>query len=264
MKGWTLLTGASTGIGYEYAYILAQNNHNLILVARSEDKLSSLKKDLEEKFDTNCFILPIDLTAEDALTKINDLITSNNLEIDYLINNAGIGQFDYFHKISDEKLDTMLKLNMNVPTELTKMILPKLIVKNSGGIQFIASIASYLPTPLYCNYGATKAYLRHFGTSLHYELSHTNIKVNVFNPGVTKTDFFTKADQKNSLSQRLQMMSAKRCATLAYKALMSNKSTSLPGFLNNLTVYILLKFTPIFLQAKVIMKDLLKDNARKF
>jgi short-subunit dehydrogenase len=263
MDKYTLLTGASSGIGRAYAKILASNKHHLILIARSKDKLLSLQSELIEKFKIKCHILPLDLTEIESLNIIESFVKDNNIFIEYLINNAGIGQFDYFHKIDQNKMDKMLNLNMLIPTKLTKMFLPEMIKQNTGGVQFIASIASYLPTPLYCNYGATKAYLRHFGTSLHYELKDTNLKINVLNPGVTKTDFFAKADQNNSLIQKMQMMSAKRCAEISYKAFMKNKANTLPGFLNNFTVYFLLKFTPLFLQARAILNDLLKENDRK-
>lgn len=263
MNEFTLLTGASSGIGREYAKTLASHKHNLILIARSEDLLKTLKKEIENSFKVKCIILKLDLTQENAIESIENYIKDNNIFIKYLINNAGIGQFDYFHKIDENKMDKMLNLNMLVPTKLTKLVLPEMIKRNEGGVQFIASIASYLPTPLYCNYGATKAYLRHFGTSLHFELKKTNLKINVLNPGVTRTDFFNKADQNNSWIQKLQMMSAKRCAQISYNAFMKNKSTTLPGLLNNLTVYILLKFTPLFIQANAILNDLLKENERK-
>jgi len=263
MEQWTILTGASSGIGLEYARVLAQKRHNLILIARNQKAIEELSKELISNYSIKCRPFPLDLNSQDAIQTLEKYCNDNKLEINYLINNAGVGVFDYFHQIQEQRLMDMLNLNMNVPTLLTKLFLPKMIKKNSGGIQFIASIASYLPTPLYSNYGATKAYLRHFGTSLHYELKKTNIKINVFNPGVTKTRFFENADQKNSIAQQMQMMSAKRCAQLAYKALMKNKATSLPGFINNFTVSVILKITPLFLQARVIINDLLKNNSRK-
>lgn len=263
MDKFTLLTGASSGIGLEYSKVLAKNGHNILLIARREEKLQTLAKELEKEFKIKALYLVLDLSINDSHKVIRDYVEKNDIFINCIINNAGIGLFDYLHKMSEDNIKQLMYLNMQVPTLITREFLPDMIKNNEGAIQFIASIASYLPTPLYSIYGATKAYLRNFGVSLHYELKRTNIKINVLNPGVTKTEFFDKANQNNSWLQQAQMMSAKRCAQISYKALMKNKDTTLPGLLNNYTVYILLKFTPLFLQAKLIMKDLLKSNERK-
>lgn len=262
MDKCTLLTGASSGIGKEYAYVLAQNNHNLLLVARREQRLKELKEQIENDYQVKCHYLVLDLSLQDSHKQIRKYVDENHLFVNRIINNAGIGLFEYVHKIPEDKIKQLMYLNMQVPTLITREFLPDMLKNNDGAIQFIASIASYLPTPLYSIYGATKAYLRSFGTSLHYELKATNIKINVLNPGITKTEFFSKAKQDNSWIQRVQMMSAKKCAQISYRALQKNKATTLPGFINNYTVYILLKFTPLFIQAKLIMRDLLKSNER--
>lgn len=262
MDNYCLLTGASSGIGKEYAFVLAENKHNLLLVARREERLKEIQKELTEKYSIKCKILSLDLTEKDSHKQIRSFTNLHKIHLDTIINNAGIGHFEYLHKTSQADIEKLMYLNMSVPTLITREFLPDMIEKNSGQIQFIASIAGYLPTPLYSIYGATKAYLRNFGVSLHYELNKTNIKINVLNPGVTKTEFFQKANQNNSWVQELQMMSARKCAKIAYKALLKNQDTTLPGFINNYTVYFLLKFTPLFLQAKMIMNDLLKSNDR--
>tara|TARA_B100001971_G_scaffold37960_1_gene32967 strand:+ start:8311 stop:9105 length:795 start_codon:yes stop_codon:yes gene_type:complete len=262
MNKYTLLTGASSGIGLEYAHVLAANGHNLLLVARRKERLDELKNELCDKYQINCLILPLDLTEPDSHKQIRSFVKEKNVFINCIINNAGMGLFEYLHKMNEDQIRKLMYLNMQAPTLITREFLPEMLEKGEGAIQFIASIAGYLPTPLYSIYGATKAYLKNFGISLHYELKETPIKVNVLNPGVTKTEFFKKANQNNSWVQRVQMMSAKRCAEISYTALKKNKDSVLPGFINNYTVYVLLKFTPLFLQARMIMQDLMKSNER--
>jgi short-subunit dehydrogenase len=260
MSSWAIITGASSGIGKEYAKIMAGRGLNCVLVARRKDKLETLKSDLEKDYGIKVIIMAYDLSHKENCYKIYEECKSQKLQIDYLINNAGAGIFDYFH-LSDIKIqEEMITLNMTSPTLLTHLFLQDMVKRNHGYIQFVASIASYLPTPLYATYGASKAYLKHLGISLNYELKDTKIHVSVINPGVTETEFFTSAGQKNSWLQRAQMMSAKKCAEHGYRALMKNKNSSMAGFVNWFTAHILTKHLPSRFQAKIIYDDLVSSN----
>lgn len=255
---WAIITGASSGIGKEYSRILASKGLDCILVARREDLLKELSSELEKAYNVKTKIIALDLSKKENAYKLYD--ECKGLEVDYLINNAGAGIFDYFHNSSLVTQEEMMVLNIVSPTVITHLFLQDMIKKNRGYIQIVASIASYLPTPLYATYGASKAYLRHLGVSLNYELKDTNIHFSVINPGVTETEFFKTSGQKNSWLQRTQMMSARSCAEHGYKALMRNKNSAMAGILNWFTAHILTKHLPSRFQAKIIYDDLVKSN----
>lgn len=257
---WAIITGASTGIGREYAKIFAKRGINCILVARSENLLNELAKELEEVFKIKSKVFALDLSLKENSQILYQSCQDLGYEIDFLINNAGAGIFDFFHQSDLNVQQTMLTLNVESPTILTHLFLKDMIRRNKGYIQIVASIASYLPTPLYATYGASKAYLRHFGVSLNYELKDTKIHVSVINPGFTDTDFFKASKQKVSWIQKAQMMSAKRCAYLGFKSLMRNKNSSMAGFVNWFTAHILLNNLPSRFLAKFIYDDLIKNN----
>lgn len=258
---YALITGASSGIGKEYARIFAEKKVDCILVARRKDMLETLKAELVKNHGVKVEVIATDLSKKENSYVLYQECKNRNLDVDYLINNAGAGIFDFFHRSNLNVQEEMITLNMTAPTILTHLFLQDMVKKNRGYIQFVASIASYLATPLYATYGASKAYLKHLGISLNYELKDTNIHVSVINPGVTETDFFQTAGQKNSWLQRAQMMSARTCAEHGYRALMKNKNNALAGIVNWFTAHILTKHLPSRFQAKFIYDDLVKSNA---
>ncbi len=259
-ESWAVVTGASSGIGKEYARVLAKTGIHCVLVARREEQLKGLAAELSRDHGINCVIIVKDLSDRSSAQEIYAECSRLGLHVDYLINNAGAGVFEYFNQADLGSIEKMLELNVMAPTILTKLFLQDMIPRGRGYVQFVASIASYLPTPLYAGYGASKAYDRHFATSLNYELRGTGVHCSVINPGFTATEFFEAAGQKNSWSQRLQMMSAKRCAEIAFWSLKKNKASVMAGPLNWFTAHVLCRITPVRLQAWLLQDDLVRSN----
>lgn len=257
LKGkWAIVTGASKGIGREYSRLLAAQRVNILLIARSENLLNELSKELIENHGVKCFVFAIDMTEADFMNKLDGFLTDKNLYIDIVINNAGFGVYDEFVESDLSRTLDMMNLNMNAQVEMTYYFLKKMKEKNEGMIQLVASIASYFPTPLYSVYGATKSFLRHFGISVNYELRNTNIHMSVLNPGVTDTDFFQAAKQKLSLSQKVTKMSPRSVAEYGLGQLLRNNSTCLPGIWNQLTAYIFSRIMPEKIKAAIIYNDI--------
>ncbi len=229
----TLITGASGGIGEEFAKIFAKNGYNLVLVARSEEKLNRIAKELEKKYSIKTIILVQDLATPDAALKIYTKIKETRIVVDILINNAGFGEFADF---GDEELRTvteMINLNITTLTAMTSLFVKDMKIRNSGKILNIASIAAFQPLPKFAVYAATKAYVLNFSEALHYELRKTKVTVSALCPGPTETGFAKRANAAN-LKFFKNSMNSQIVAQRGYKGLMKNKMTIIPGFKNKL------------------------------
>lgn len=238
-----LITGASSGIGYELAKIYAENGYNLVITARRSQNLYALKEDILKNIisDVSVEIISIDLSLEKSAYKLFDIIKSKNIKVDILVNNAGIGIYGEFFKYSDEKIkknDSMINLNVKSVVELTKLFLDDMIEENNGGILNVSSIAAFQPGgPLMANYYASKAYILSFSEALREELRETNIVISVLCPGPTETEFEKSSDLKGSgLFSRLKVMTAKEVAKIAYRDFVKRKRIIIPGFMNKLAV----------------------------
>lgn len=189
MKKIALITGASTGIGKELSKIHAEKGGDLIIVARSEDKLNELKKELEEKYKINVFVISMDLTKPNAAKEIYEQVQIAGLKVDYLINNAGFGGLGKFNERELELDIQMINLNISVLTALTHYFLQDFVKNNEGKILNVSSTASLLPGPLQAVYYATKAYVTSFSNAISEELHDTNVTVTNLMPGATETEF---------------------------------------------------------------------------
>lgn len=189
MKKMALITGASSGIGKEFARIHSEKGGDLIIVARSEDKLNELKKELEESNKTNVYVIAKDLTEPNATKEIYDEVKEKNLKVDYLINNAGFGGLGKFYERDIEEDISMINLNIKALTSLTHHFLQDFVKSNDGKILNVSSTASLMPGPLQAVYYATKAYVTSFNNAIAEELHDTNITVTNLMPGATETEF---------------------------------------------------------------------------
>lgn len=223
MKKVALITGASSGIGKEFAQIHAHNNGDLVIVARRLDKLNALKSDLESKYDSQVTVIQKDLAAPNAAQEIYNTTKASGLKIDYLINNAGFGGRGKFYERSwNQDLD-MIKVNIIALTALTRLYLPDFVVANNGKILNVSSTASLVPGPLQAVYYATKAYVTSFSNAISEELRDTNITVTTLLPGLTATEFAKKADlEKTNLFQG-QNFSAAEVAKAGYEGMLKGK-----------------------------------------
>lgn len=227
----TLITGASGGIGLEIARLFAKDGINLLLIARSEDKLLKIKQEIEQRHSVTVNCLPLDLSKPEAITTIAHYVEQNGLHIEYLVNNAGFGDFGRFTERDLPKYREMIALNIATLTELTHIFAQKMAKQGSGRILNVASIAALQPVPLMAVYGATKAFVLSFSNAIRNELKKTGVTVTTLLPGPTATNFFNKAEA-NNVPMFQNTMSSEKVALGGYKAMMKGKKRIIPGFLN--------------------------------
>jgi len=172
-----LITGASSGFGVDFAYILASKGYDLIIVARRKDKLEEVNRTVADKYGVKVRVIDMDLTGFDAAKELYDITKDEQIEV--LINNAGFGMYDLFISQDAEKIDSMIQLNIAALTALTNLFLKDMVKKNSGFIMNVASFAGFNPMPSYAAYGASKAFVMNFSVALATELKETGSKVRV-------------------------------------------------------------------------------------
>lgn len=228
-----LITGASSGIGLELARIFASKGFNLVIVSRNLIELSKLKNELNEKYKIYVEEIEKDLSVPGAAKQVYDEIKSLDFEIDYLINNAGFGDFGEFHKSDWDKQERMINVNMLALTQLTRLYLPEMIKRKSGKIMNVASTAAFQPGPLMSVYYATKAYVLSFTEAIANEVEGTGVTVTALCPGPTKSGFQKAANVESS--KRLNAKSipdSKAVAEYGYKAMMKGKRVAIHGIMN--------------------------------
>ena len=232
MSTFTLVTGASTGIGRELAKLCAADKRNVVLVARSEDKLEALAETLRSDHGVDVEVLVRDLQDPEAAEKTHLEVRSRGLEIDTLINNAGFGYLGPFHEAEPSNQLDMIHLNVTALTHLTRLFLPELVARKRGQILNIASTASFQPGPFMAVYYATKAYVLSFSEALSEELRGTGVTVTALCPGVTDTGFQARAQSADSRLIRLGMQDARFVAEVGYRAMVRGKAVAIPGLAN--------------------------------
>lgn len=235
-----LITGASNGIGKELAYLMAQDRINLILVARSKDKLQEIATEIKNKYSVEVEVIQSDLSDPKSVHIIYDMVVSKGINLDILVNNAGFGDLDKFSIEKLKKYENMLNLNILALTQLTALFSEKMKQQKTGHILNVASTAAFQPLPYFSVYAATKAYVLSFSEALHYELKNYGIKVSVLCPGPTDTGFAQAADIKSAamFDEKKGGMSAQKVAQIAYRKMKTGKMTIVTGFLNKLNAYL--------------------------
>jgi len=228
----TLITGASSGIGEAFARRLAEEKHNLVLVARSEEKLRELCNELKFKHKITAHYIAVDLTDFEADSRLFRETEKHNLEVDWLINNAGFGSMGDFANLKLENELEMIRLNIQALVALTHRYLQKMRERKSGVIINVASTASFQPVPFMATYAATKAFVRSFSEAIAEENRLFNIKVTALCPGPTDTNFFETA---NAEAFRMKgMQTSEEVVEAALKAVKSGKATVVSGWTNYL------------------------------
>ena len=228
-----LITGASSGIGYELAKLFANDHHNLVLVARSAAKLTQFADELHHQFGVTVRNVPLDLTAVPAPQFLFDQLQREGIAVDILVNNAGYGVFGEFAKISAEESLGQIQLNVTALTHLTRLFLGPMLERRSGRIMNVASTAGFQPGPLMAVYYATKAYVISFSEALANELKGSGVTVTCLCPGATDTGFQRRAGVADTvLFKKLRPMDAKTVARDGYLGLMAGKTLVISGFRN--------------------------------
>lgn len=235
MKKTALITGASGGIGYELSRIFASQGDNLVLVARSKDKLESLKSELETQTGISVYIITKDLSISSSPKEIYEELNAQKIRIDYLINNAGFGDFGFFSDCNWDKQLEMIQLNVIALTNLTRLFLPDMINNKYGKILNVASTAAFQPGPTMSVYFASKAFVLSFSEAIANELKGTGVTVTVLCPGATATGFKAAAAlEESNLFKGNQIASSREVAEFGYKKMMSGKIVVIHGFINSL------------------------------
>lgn len=251
-RNYTLITGASTGIGYELAKLFAKDRHNLILVSRDEGKLETAKNELS-KYNVEVKILSLDLSKSEDIQGLFNYVEMNKLNVDILVNNAGIGTFGDFSEIEWVKEEALIDINIKVLTKLTKYFLPKIIECKNGGILNVASTAAFCSGPRMAAYYASKAYVLNLTEAIYEECKDSGIRISCLCPGPVKTTFQDKAGIKKSESAKKYLMDAEEVAKVSYKDFKKGKLIIIPGMKNKLLV-IGNKLLPRRISRKIILK----------
>jgi short-subunit dehydrogenase len=238
MNGWAIVTGASSGIGKAVAFEFAAGGFNLLLVARNEADLNRVAAQCRSRFAVEAEVIPTDLACREAVDRLVALLesTSSSRRYDVLVNNAGFGIHSGFVSSAIEENLRLVEVQLMAALRLTRAVLPGMIERRGGRLLNVASVYSYSPVPFQSVYGACKAFLLSFSSALQSELEGTGVTVSVFCPGVTQTEFRSRAGIREK--RRDSGMTAETAGRIAYNATMKGKHIVVPGWINRLFVFV--------------------------
>lgn len=232
-----LITGASSGIGAEFARILARQGCDLVLVARNKERLDALAEELGRNFGATSLVLAKDLSVRGAVEEIYSDLENKRVGIDILINNAGFGVYGPFLETKLTEEMEMLQVNIVSLTMLTKLFMRDMVSRGFGKILNIGSTGSFSPTPLSSVYCASKAYVLSFSEAIAEELTGTGVTVTTLCPGPTATGFAQRAQMAETKIFQQGTMTAKEVALTGYNAMMSGRPTVVAGMFNKIMVF---------------------------
>lgn len=234
MAQTALITGASSGIGLELARIFAQKGHHTVLVARSGDKLRELQSELEP-LGVQVRVLTADLSRMEEVDNVYRQLKEEGIVIDFLVNNAGFGDYGMFYETDWSKEAMMIDLNVKSLTYMTKLFLQDMVQRRRGRILNVASTAAFQPVPTMAVYSATKAYVLSFSEAISSELEGTGVTVTALCPGATQSGFWKVANMEDArLIKGRKLPSSAEVARYGYEALMKGKVVAVHGWLNKL------------------------------
>lgn len=238
-----LITGASSGIGAAFAEVFAKHGHDLVIVARDEGRLADLAAKLRTEYHTTAHIIPKDLALEVAATQVHREVLSRSIEIDVLVNNAGMIVYGMFSETDLAKELHMIRVNLTALTQLTKLFLPDMIRRGGGRILNLGSTGSFAPSPLNAVYSATKAYVLSFSEAIAEELVGTGVTVTVICPGAVRSELQSRAGMEDVRLLERGVMEAEAVAEAGYRALMAGQTVVVPGLYNRFQI-LLARFLP--------------------
>ncbi len=242
-----LITGASSGIGYELTKCFAEGGYHLVLVARDRRRLEAVAAERQREYKVGVSVLPYDLSLPQAPGELFSAVRGEAVQVEVLVNNAGFGSHgDFAHTEFSSQLE-MLQVNVVALTHLTRLFLPEMIARHSGRILNVASTAAFQPGPLMAVYYASKAYVLSFSEALANELGGTGVTVTALCPGPTTTEFQRRAGVENTPLMSGRIMSAKAVAAAGYQGLLAGKTVVVPGIRNRV-----LAFAVRFLPRRVV------------
>jgi short-subunit dehydrogenase len=261
-----LITGASAGIGYEFARQLAPVVSTMVLIARRNDRLEALKSELKViNPELKLFGRPLDLRDKDELERFCDWLDESGLAVALLINNAGLGDHGSFVDSEWERVNSMLQANVYALTYLTFRILPAMRKAGCGAILNVSSIASFLPVPNSAVYAATKAYVTSFSEAVRAELRSSNISVTALCPGPVSTEFLSRAtrqgDRQSHTAPDFFVVPVQEVVRQALKAVTKDRARVVPGAIVNVAMT-MVAFVPMFIK-RLVYNARLKRQPRK-
>ncbi len=233
-KHTALITGASSGIGYELSKIFAQNGNDLVLVARNAEKLKEIAETFQAEYKVTVHIVPINLATSNGPDELFQHLQRANIAINFLVNNAGFGVIGKFTTNDLATELEMIQLNITTLTHLTKLFLKGMVERKFGRIMNVASTAAFQPGPLMAIYYASKSYVLSFSEAIANELKGTGVTVTALCPGPTETDFGKRANMEGTKLFAAGVMSAERVAKIGYKKMMKGTTIAIPGFKNKM------------------------------
>jgi len=228
-----LVTGASSGIGYELAKCFARDGYNLVLVARSRDDLQKIAAQLTSEHGVSAKVIAKDLSAPASPQEIFEQVQTEGITIDIMVNNAGFGTYGTFSETNLRDELEMMQVNMVSPTHLTKLFLPGMIARGHGRIMNVSSMGAFQPGPLVAVYCATKNYILSFSEALAEELSGTGVTVTALCPGPVRTGFARRAKTERTRAMMRGLFNRiwepEDVAAVGYHGLMKGKTIVIPG-----------------------------------
>lgn len=256
-----LITGASNGIGLELAKVHASKGGNLVLVARNKSKLDELKAELERQYKVSVYTIGKDLSAVNSALEVYEETTKQNIPIDYLINNAGFGDFGMFVETDWNKECQMINLNITTLTHFTKLYLQDMVKRRKGKIMNVASTAAFQPGPTMAVYYATKAYVLSFSEAVDNEVRDKGITITSLCPGATESGFQAAAAMEESnLVKGKKLPTSKEVAEYGYTAMLKGKTVAIHGLMNSILANSV-RFTPRALVVRITRK--IQDKAKQ-
>ena len=260
MSKTALITGASGGIGYELSRVHAEKGGDLILVARNKDKMVELKTEFEEKHGVKVFIIGKDLSVAGSAREVYEEVKNMGLTVDYLVNNAGFGDYGMFVDSDWDRQESMININITSLAHLTWLYLPEMIRRGSGKILNLASTASFQPGPTMSVYFASKAFVLSFSEAINNEVNGSGVTVTALCPGATQSGFQAAAAMKDSkLFEGKDLPTSREVAEYGYRAMLKGKAVAIYGF-KNIVMANAVRFAP----RSVVVKVARKVQAKKY
>lgn len=232
MKEFIIITGASSGIGLEMAKQLAEKNYNLLLIARNEEKLLLLQKELQEMYKVDVDYLLFDLTEQQSAQDLYNLVKEQNYMVTGLINNAGFGEYGDFFEMPLQRIEEMIAVNITTLVGLTRLFGADMVRMGRGRIMNVASLLSFIPFPYYSVYSATKTFVLAFTETIISELEGSGVIVTALCPGTVETPFHTDAMRKTNAMCANKPMSVVVVAKAGVELFLNGKGITLVGFMN--------------------------------
>lgn len=234
---WALVTGADGGIGFELCRALARRGCNIVMASITVDPLRKAALDIQNEYSVEAVPLTVDLTDENEVSIIAAFLLNRKIEIDFLVNNAGIFSFKELAETADAKIGCFIDLHVRATTMLSTYFARRFKARGSGRMLNMSSMSCWMPMPGLAMYASTKAYIRVLSRSLHYELKDYGASVTVATPGGIATDLFGLPDNLKKLALRLHAIEAPDTfAEKAIKAMLKGKKQYINGFINHLAI----------------------------